>query len=160
MKKVDQILLKFEKHAAKILLMVMIVLVFASGVARFLKHPINWAVDMSSFFFAWACFFAVDVAWRENKMMSVDILVKKFSERTQKIIRVVNYIIILAFIVYLIVWGFYLSYKTRYRTFEDTKLQLHVGHTECSCWCNFAIQNNCTEADRRVQRQQEGGKMT
>nr|WP_227738436.1 TRAP transporter small permease subunit [Thermotoga maritima] len=61
----------------------MIVLVFASGVARFLKHPINWAVDMSSFLFAWACFFAVDVAWRENKMMSVDILVKKFSERTQ-----------------------------------------------------------------------------
>ncbi|AIY86169.1 MULTISPECIES: TRAP transporter small permease [unclassified Thermotoga] len=117
MKKVDQILLKFEKHAAKILLMVMIVLVFASGVARFLKHPINWAVDISSFLFAWACFFAVDVAWRENKMMSVDILVKKFSERTQKIIRIVNYLIILAFIVYLIVWGFYLSYKTRYRTF-------------------------------------------
>ncbi|PLV57409.1 TRAP transporter small permease [Thermotoga sp. SG1] len=117
MKKLDQILLKFEKHSAKILLMAMIVLVFASGVARFLKHPINWAVDVSSFLFAWACFFAVDVAWRENKMMSVDILVRKFSERTQKIIRIVNYFIILAFVVYLIVWGFYLSYKTRYRTF-------------------------------------------
>ncbi|PLV59064.1 TRAP transporter small permease [Thermotoga sp. KOL6] len=117
MKKFDEMLLKFEKHSAKVLLLVMIVLVFSSGIARFLKHPINWAVDFSTFLFGWACFFAVDVAWRENKMMSVDILVKRFSNRTQKIIRLANYIIILAFVVYLIIWGFYLSYKTRYRTF-------------------------------------------
>lgn len=95
----------------------MIVMVFASGVARFIGHPINWAVDFSTFLFGWAAFFAVDIAWRENKMMSVDIFVKRLSERKQKIIRLINYFIILAFSFYLIVWGFYLSYKTRYRTF-------------------------------------------
>ncbi|KFZ22167.1 TRAP transporter small permease [Thermotoga neapolitana] len=117
MKKLDEILLKIEKHSAKILLLVMIVMVFASGVARFIGHPINWAVDFSTFLFGWAAFFAVDIAWRENKMMSVDIFVKRLSERKQKIIRLINYFIILAFSFYLIVWGFYLSYKTRYRTF-------------------------------------------
>jgi len=116
-KKLDEILLKIEKHSAKILLLVMIVMVFASGVARFIGHPINWAVDFSTFLFGWAAFFAVDIAWRENKMMSVDIFVKRLSERKQKIIRLINYFIILAFSFYLIVWGFYLSYKTRYRTF-------------------------------------------
>ncbi|WP_407635681.1 hypothetical protein [Pseudothermotoga thermarum] len=64
MKRKDYLLL-FEKYAAKILILSMVILVFASGVARFLKYPINWAVDMSTFMFAWACFFAFDVAWRE-----------------------------------------------------------------------------------------------
>ncbi|HEY8542558.1 MAG TPA: TRAP transporter small permease, partial [Pseudothermotoga sp.] len=69
MKKFDQYLLAFEKTAAKILIVMMIVFIFMSGIARFLKHPMNWAVDMSTFMFAWACFFAVDVAWRNNRMM-------------------------------------------------------------------------------------------
>jgi len=117
MRKLDQYLLAFEKTAAKILIIVMIVLIFMSGIARFLRHPTNWAVDMSTFMFAWACFFAVDVAWRNNKMMSVDLLVKRFSPKVQKIIRLVNYFIIASFLVYLIIWGFRLTYTTRFRTF-------------------------------------------
>lgn len=117
MKKLDQYLLAFEKTAAKILIIVMIVFIFMSGIARFLKHPMNWAVDMSTFMFAWACFFAVDVAWRNNRMMSVDLLVKRLSPRAQKIIRLINYFIISAFLVYLIIWGFRLTYTTRFRTF-------------------------------------------
>ncbi len=110
-------LLMFERNAAKILILSMIVLVFASGVARFLGHPINWAVDMSTFMFAWACFFAFDVAWRENKMMSVDLFVKRLPKKVQKVIKMVNYFIISAFMIYLIVWGSQLTYTTRFRKF-------------------------------------------
>jgi len=115
--KIDFYLLKFEKNAAKVLVLSMVVLVFASGIARFLHYPINWAVDISTFMFAWACFFAVDVAWRENKMMRVDLFVKRFPKRTQRLFRLINYFIIMAFLVYLVIWGSYLSYTTRFRTF-------------------------------------------
>lgn len=117
MKKFDQYLLAFEKTTAKVFIIVMVILIFMSGIARFFRHPMNWAVDMSTFMFGWACFFAVDVAWRNNKMMSVDLLVKRFSPRVQKIIRLINYSIISAFLIYLIIWGFQLTYTTRFRTF-------------------------------------------
>lgn len=118
MKKIDEMLLKFEKNAAKILIITMIVLVFMSGIARFLRNPMNWAVDMSSLLFGWACFFAIDVAWRENKMMSVDLLVKKLPPKVQKAIRLVNYFIILTFSVYLVIWGSQLTYTSRFRRFQ------------------------------------------
>ncbi len=113
----EDYLLTFERNAARILIISMIILVFASGVARFLKYPINWAVDMSTFMFAWACFFAFDVAWRENKMMSVDLFVKRLPKRAQKVIKTINYLIISAFLVYLIIWGAQLTYASRFRRF-------------------------------------------
>ncbi|WP_448517636.1 TRAP transporter small permease [Pseudothermotoga sp.] len=118
MKKFDEYLVKFEKTAAKLLLIFMIVMVFASGIARFLRNPMNWAVDFSSFLFAWACFFAMDVAWRENKMMSVDLFVKRLPVKVQKLIRVIMLFIILAFCVYLIVWGAQLTWTQRFRKFQ------------------------------------------
>ncbi|MBC7122939.1 MAG: TRAP transporter small permease [Pseudothermotoga sp.] len=118
MKKFDEYLVRFEKTAAKLLLIVMIVMVFSSGVARFLKNPMNWAVDFSSFLFAWACFFAMDIAWRENKMMSVDLFVKRLPAKVQRVIRIVMLLIILAFCVYMIIWGAQLTWTQRFRKFQ------------------------------------------
>jgi len=116
-KRFNEYLLKFEKNAAKILLLVMVVLIFASAIARFLGYPINWAVDMSTFMFAWSCFFSVDVAWMENKMMSVDVFIKRLSPKIRGVLYAINLFVISGFLVYLIIWGFYLSYTTRFRTF-------------------------------------------
>lgn len=118
MKKFDEYLVKFEKAVAKWLLVAMIVMVFASGVARFLKNPMNWAVDFSSFLFAWACFFAMDVAWRENKMMSVDLFVKRLPVKVQKVIRVIMLFVILAFCIYMVIWGAQLTWTQRFRKFQ------------------------------------------
>lgn len=117
MKRFNDYLLKFEKNVAKVLLLVMVVLIFASAIFRFLGHPINWAVDLSTFMFAWACFFAVDVAWMENKMMAVDVFIKRLPLKAKRVFYGINMFVILGFLVYLIIWGFYLSYTTRFRTF-------------------------------------------
>lgn len=118
MKKLDEYLVWFEKNAAKILLITMIIMVFASGIARFLRHPMNWAVDLSSFLFAWACFFAMDVAWRENKMMSVDLFVKRLPKKAQRLIRIITLFIILAFCAYMVIWGSELTWTQRFRKFQ------------------------------------------
>lgn len=118
MKKFDEYLVKFEKAVAKWFLVAMIVMVFASGVARFLRNPMNWAVDFSSFLFAWACFFAMDVAWRENKMMSVDLFVKRLPVKVQKVIRVITMFIILSFCIYMVIWGVQLTWAQRFRKFQ------------------------------------------
>ncbi|MBN2545929.1 MAG: TRAP transporter small permease [Spirochaetes bacterium] len=116
--KIYDYICKIEVFLARISLLSMVVLIFAAGVARVLRHPINWAMDISTFLFAWSCFLSADIAWRENKLMSVDIFINKLPEKARKIIRLINYIILIGFLIYIIIFGFWLSYTTRDRAFQ------------------------------------------
>ena len=103
---------------ARITLWGMVILIFSAGVARLLKVPINWAIDMSTCLFAWSCFLSGDVAWREDKLMSVDVFVKLYPEKVKRFMKLFNYIVLIGFFVYLIFFGMSLSYTTRERTFQ------------------------------------------
>lgn len=96
----------------------MVILVFGGGVARLLAYPINWAIDMATCLFAWACFFSADVAFRRNKLMSVEVLTNYLPEKAQRYCRMVNYFILTVFLVYLIPTGIWLSYISRERSFQ------------------------------------------
>ncbi len=96
----------------------MVILIFAAGIARLLKYPINWAIDLSTCLFAWSCFLSGDIAWRENKLMSVDVFVKLFPAKAKRYFDIFNYVVIMGFSIYLIFFGIWLSYTTRERTFQ------------------------------------------
>jgi TRAP-type C4-dicarboxylate transport system permease small subunit len=98
-----------EAVLAAALLVLMVVLIFLGGVMRMLGHPINWSGDMATASFAWACFLAADVAWRNNSLMAIEILTKRLPERAQAALRMLNYAIIVGFLVYLMTMGMYLS---------------------------------------------------
>jgi TRAP-type C4-dicarboxylate transport system permease small subunit len=61
---------------------------------------------------------AMDMAYRKDKLMNVDLLVKRFSKRVQGYIKIFNYLIIFTFLIYLIIFGFKLAIVQKYRTFE------------------------------------------
>ncbi len=109
---------KGEAFVAQITLWGMVLLIFAAGVARLVGSPINWAVDMSTCLFAWSCFLSADIAWRENKLMRVDVFLRLFPQRMQRPLEVLNYVVLVGFFLYLIVFGVILSYTTRVRTFQ------------------------------------------
>ncbi|ADQ06249.1 Tripartite ATP-independent periplasmic transporter DctQ component [Caldicellulosiruptor hydrothermalis 108] len=118
MKKIDEIVFRCEKILAQILIISMSAAVFLAAIARTIGRPIQWGIDLATFLFAWCVFISGDVALRENKLMNVDFLLKKLPYNVRKWIEVFNYVIILIFLLTLIVFGFYLSYTTRYRTFQ------------------------------------------
>jgi TRAP-type C4-dicarboxylate transport system permease small subunit len=107
-----------EAIVARAFLVVMVVLLFGSCIARVFGHPINWAIDVATCVFAWACFLSADIAWRRNKLMSVEILTSRLSARAQRACRLVNYGVLTAFLVYLIPTGLWLSYISRARSFQ------------------------------------------
>ncbi len=109
---------RVESIVAWAALWAMVVLIFSAGVARLCLHPINWAIDLGTCLFAWSCFLSTDIAWRSGKLMNVDILVRTFSPQAQRIMRLVNYGILIVFLAYLIGYGGWLSYTTRARTFQ------------------------------------------
>ena len=107
-----------EALIARALLIAMVVLIFGAGIARVVGYPINWAIDMATCFFAWACFFSADIAWRNDKLMSVDVFVNSFPKKAQKACRMVNYVILTAFLIYIVGAGLWLSYISRARAFQ------------------------------------------
>ena len=118
MKKFYEGLCFAEVLIAQFFLIVMVVLIFSAGIARLIGHPMNWTIDVATCVFAWACFFSADVAWRKGKLMSVDALTKFLSEKAQKSLRMVNYAIVMLFLLYIIPMGSWLSYVSRERSFQ------------------------------------------
>jgi TRAP-type C4-dicarboxylate transport system permease small subunit len=107
-----------EAFLAAAFLVAMVLLVFGSGIARLFGHPINWAVDVATCLFAWAVFFCTDIAWRRGSLMSIEVLTSRLPPRLQAACRLLNYLVISAFLLYAIGMGLWLSWISRQRSFQ------------------------------------------
>ena len=118
LKRFYQFVCTAEELVAGVFLVAIMALIFGSGVARSVGHPWGWGMDRATFLFAWAAFFSADVALRKDRHIRVEALVKIFPLRVQRFIGLFNYIVILAFLVFLIIFGVVLAYGSRFRTFR------------------------------------------
>lgn len=118
MKKFYDGLCRLETWIAGTFLVLMVVLIFAGGVARMLGHPLNWTGDIATALFAWSCFLCADIAWRKNSLMSVELLTDRLPQKVQAACRYINYAIIGVFLLYLVVYGTWLSWTSRARSFQ------------------------------------------
>jgi TRAP-type C4-dicarboxylate transport system permease small subunit len=107
-----------EAWIAAALLLMMVALIFLGGVMRTLGHPINWSNDIATCLFAWACFLCADVAWRRNALMSIELVTARMPHRPRKLCAYASYAIIVAFLLYALVGGLYLSWISRARSFQ------------------------------------------
>lgn len=111
-------LCRVELWIAGLFLVLMVVLIFASGVGRMFGYPLNWAGDIATALFAWSCFLCADIAWRRNSLMSVELLTDRLPPKAQVFCRYINYAIISVFLAYLAVYGVWLSWTSRARSFQ------------------------------------------
>jgi len=118
MKKVYEYICKCEAFFVKVMFVFLVALVFIAAFTRYIGYPINWSVDMAQCLFAWCTFLAADIAMRNDKLMKVDFLVANLSDKKKNLIEMVNLFIILIFLMSLIGFGVWLSYTTRFRTFQ------------------------------------------
>jgi len=118
MKKLYEYICKGETFLIKVFLVFIVGLVFVAAVTRYIGYPINWSVDMAVCLFAWCTFLGGDVAMRNNKLMNVEFLIKKLPEKYRNSIELINFFIILIFLLAFIGYGIKLSYTTRFRQFQ------------------------------------------
>jgi len=118
MKKLYDYLCNAEALIAAVFLVLMVILIFLGGVMRMLGHPINWSSDAATAFFAWACFLCADIAWRRNSLMAIEVITDRMSSRMQAMLRLANYALITALLLFLIAMGLYLSWISRIRSFQ------------------------------------------
>ncbi len=118
MKKLYERVCAAEAGIAGTFLVMMVALIFLGGVLRLVGHPINWSTDAATCLFAWACFLCADVAWRKGSLMSIDFLVDRLPEKTRLACRMFNYLVIAAFLLYVIGMGTWLAWISRVRSFQ------------------------------------------
>ena len=118
MKKIYEFICKKEMLIAQWALGILSLLVFAAAVGRTLYYPLNWAMDVATFLFAWTVFLGADVAMRLDRLFCIELITMKLSQKAQLYLKLINYIIIVIFLVGMIGYGLRLSYTTRFRTFQ------------------------------------------
>ncbi|HXF46347.1 MAG TPA: TRAP transporter small permease subunit [Burkholderiaceae bacterium] len=111
-------LLAGEATLAGICLVAMVVLIFAGGIARLLGHPLNWAIDLATALFAWACFLCADIAWRRDSLIALNWLVERLPPAAQALCRLAVLALVAAFLLYVIGFGIQLAWLSRARSFQ------------------------------------------
>ncbi len=118
MKKIYRMICEKEMLIAKYALAILSLLVFAAAVGRFLYYPLNWAMDVATFLFAWAVFLGADAAMRLDRLFCIEVITGKLPQKAQLYLKSINYLIIIIFLLGMIGYGLWLSYTTRLRTFQ------------------------------------------
>jgi TRAP-type transport system small permease protein len=111
-------LTRLEAILAGFFLIAMICMVLLGGVARMASMPLNWTIDLSTGFFAWAVFLCADIAWRNNTLMSLDLFTEQLSSTTRRVLDKINLGIIAVFLCYGVWYGVTLAWASRARSFN------------------------------------------
>jgi TRAP-type C4-dicarboxylate transport system permease small subunit len=109
---------KIEEILVALFVAVITLLVFISAVARGLNHPLNWAQDMALLLFAWVVFLGADSALRRADFVRVDMLIRFFPPKVQKLLYYFFYLIIIGFLGILVRFGIPLCIDNAKRLFQ------------------------------------------
>ncbi len=95
-----------------------VVLTFTNAVLRVFNRPIIIADDVCLLLFSWVAFMGADVALRYSRLVGMDILVKKFPPKVQKVLQIVVYVIMIAALAVFFINGRSLAIKNWSRTYN------------------------------------------
>ncbi len=103
---INHAILVVEKSVLVILMVGMLVFGFLQVFSRFvLKAPIGWSEELLTYSFTWASFMGASMAIYTNSHFSVDLVTKHFSPRLLKGVRILIWLLICIFSLFLLVMG-------------------------------------------------------
>jgi len=109
---------KAEVIVARASIALLTLLVFVSAVARTMRQPVGWAVDLAIFLFVWCVFLCADMAMRNDKLVTVDIVTAYLPKKVQFYLKIVNNSLIVVFLAFLIYYSLQLAYTSRFVRFQ------------------------------------------
>jgi len=118
MKTFYRIFCRMKDILAMTLLSIISILVFLSAIARNVRHPINWAQDVSLLLFAWLVFLGADLVLRREDFISVNILTNFFPQKLRDVLYYVWYSIAVIFLGVLVRFGIPLCFQNVKRLFQ------------------------------------------
>ena len=119
MKKLYEAFCKAELAVCGVGFILLVVLVFASAIFRFLRISMSWNIDLAMLLLAWTSFLGADIAWRSGQLIGIDLVTRYFPKKAQKAVMLALYAIILCVTVVICVFGVRLAWTERLRTYQS-----------------------------------------
>ncbi|MFO1317417.1 MAG: TRAP transporter small permease [Burkholderiales bacterium] len=111
-----------EEIAARACLAGCSALVFVAAVTRAFGSPVLWAIDVAMLLFIWCAFLGADAALRAHQHIIIDIVVRLLPQPVQRVLLIVHWIIMIAFLGTLVVLGTELTLLNWQRPMGDTEI--------------------------------------
>ncbi len=118
MHRFNQLRLRIESTFTTVLLALLIVLVFAAAVLRWVGVSIVWSVDTAQFLFTWLCFVGADLAYYHHKHMGVDLLKNHLNPKAVCVLEIIITLLVMAFVASVFYYGMKLSIANYVRKFN------------------------------------------
>lgn len=99
LQKIYDVFNKIQNFTAKILIIIMTVLVFFQAMSRVFGISLPWSMELTLLLFAWLAFLSAAQASRHNAHNGVDILYNVLPEKAQRVITVINKLLMIAFLI-------------------------------------------------------------
>ena len=96
---------RLEYACAALLFVAIVLLVGVAAVTRFMGAPIIWSIEIAQLFFVWLVMLSADLAMQHGRHFGLSLLADALPPRGQRILEIVNYLIVLALIVFLLVYA-------------------------------------------------------
>ncbi|MEO3988729.1 TRAP transporter small permease [Pseudocitrobacter cyperus] len=126
---------EFELSIARIGLLAIVVIILAGGVGRATGHPIIWSLEIAMMLFAWVSMFAIDYAFQTRRHIGIDAVVNLLPVKIQRACLWINELLILAFLLCGVWYGFKFTWTTQHQVLPVTELSL--------AWLNSAVPTGC-----------------
>ncbi len=124
-----------------VLLISTVFMLTLAAILRTIGFPINWGgLDVALLMFTWSVYVGADTALRDDKMVNVEIFQQNLSPKTQKVLKLFIYSLILIFLILMVYYGFKLAYSSRNRTFQGIPFMSYTWATlSIPIPCSFMI---------------------
>ncbi|MDR1400508.1 MAG: TRAP transporter small permease subunit [Treponema sp.] len=119
MRKIYHALCKAELAICGVAFMFLVFFVFISAILRFFRLSMSWNIDLAMFLLAWTAFLGADMAWRAGQLVGVDLITRQFPIKVQKVITIALYLIIMAALIVIAIFGIRLALVERIRTYQS-----------------------------------------
>ena len=119
MRKIYKAFCKLEVIACGTGFMLLIAMIFLAAVLRFFRVSVAWNIDLALFLLAWTAFLGADIAWRDEKLIGIDIITKRLPVLPAKIIQFIVYVIVMCALVIIVVNGSRLAWLERVRRYQS-----------------------------------------
>lgn len=119
MKKIYGYFCKAETFFCGVCFIVLVILVFASAILRFLRISMSWNIDLAMLLLAWTAFLGADIAWRSGQLIGIDLVTRYLPKKVQKSIMIFVYAVILCVTVIICIYGARLAWTERLRTYQS-----------------------------------------
>ena len=119
MRKLYNFLCKVEIALCGAGFIVLVSMVFLSAILRFFRFSMAWNIDMALLLLAWTAFLGADIAWREGRLVGVDLVTRRLPHILQKIVMLIVYFAVLTVLVLIVIFGIQLSSTEKLRRFQS-----------------------------------------